>query len=141
MTAVALRPALLAAAILVLGTAASAGDAGAAGAREGRASDPCSFYRMEAYGKGLEHYATEVVWACEVVAERREAGMPLSDRMKAVAFALERYRAALVEANRRGFAHRPGPGDGWREARERAREALAEEAGMLAALEAIRSGF
>lgn len=139
MTAAPLRPALLAAALLAAGSV-SAGDAGGAPI-EGQASDPCSFYRLEAWGKGLEHYATEVVWACEVVAERRGAGMPLSDRMKAVAFALERYRSALVEANRRGFAHRPGPGDGWREARERGRAALAEETGMLAALEAIRSGF
>jgi hypothetical protein len=137
-----LRAAFLAAAILASGPAALAGDARPPGAADaGRASDPCSFYRLEAYGKGLEHYATEVVWACEAIAARRAAGMPLGDRMEAVAFALDRYREALVAADRTGFAHRPGPGAGWREARERARAALAEETGMLAALEGIRAGF
>jgi hypothetical protein len=136
------RIALACAMILCLCGAAVAGDAGPRGtAAEGQSSDPCSFYRHEAYGKGLEHFATEVVWACEAVAERRGAGMPLSDRMRAVEFALERYREAVVAANRRGFAHRPGPGDGWRDARERTREALAAETGILAALEAIRAGF
>jgi hypothetical protein len=134
-----LRATLLAAALLAPGPAALAGDAWTRGSPdEARASDPCSFYRLEAYGKGLEHFATELVWACEAIAERRAAGMPLSDRMQAVAFALDRYREALVEANRAGS---PRPGAGWREARERARAALAEETGMLAALEGIRAGF
>jgi hypothetical protein len=105
------------------------------------ASDPCSFYRAHAYGQGIDHYTTEVVWACEAVAQRRATGQPLSDRVEAVEFALRQYRAALVADTRRRFAHAPAPGTTYAEARERARRALAEESGMLAALEAIREGF
>lgn len=61
-------------------------------------SSPCAFFRDHAWGKGLDDPATAMLWACEAVAARRDAGVPLGDRLAAVEFALARYRAALLVA-------------------------------------------
>lgn len=103
-------------------------------------SDPCGFFRGQAYGRGLSHVATEMLWACEEIAARRAAGMTVSERLVAVELALDRYRAEVVAAGAAGFArgvtssHYFGPGDA-------AKHRIAEDSGMLAALEAIRTGF
>ena len=106
-------------------------------------SDPCGFYRGQAYGRGLEHFSTEMVWACEAIANRRAAGMPLGERLLAAEAALDRYRAAVIAAGAISFTrnrtNRPGSahlGTG-----EAAKSAIAETAGALAALDSIRSGF
>jgi hypothetical protein len=98
----------------------------------------CTFYRVRARGLGLQHWATELVWACEMVAERRAANMPLNDRMLAVEHALVLYRDALLKNRRDWIARREGREPvPLREAEAR----LAAETGMLAALEAIQQGF
>lgn len=106
-------------------------------------SDPCGFYRGQAYGRGLAHFATEMLWACEAIEARRASQMELSERMLAAEAALERYRAAVVAAGAAAFAReraarrgslRLGAGDA-------AKAALAESTGTLAALDAIRAGF
>jgi hypothetical protein len=129
-------PAFLAA--FALGVPAAAFDGG----EPSRTSDPCGFFRSQAYGRGIEHYATEMLWACEAIAGRREREQELSLRLEAVELALERYREAVVAAGSGVFAggvrtaRAPtfGPSDA-----EKAE--LAESTGMLAALEAIRAGF
>lgn len=35
-----------------------------------RQADPCAFYRGQAYGRGLDHFAAEMLWACEAIAAR-----------------------------------------------------------------------
>jgi hypothetical protein len=104
------------------------------------ASDPCGFYRGQAYGRGIGHMATEMLWACEAISARRAAGMPLGDRLLAVELALERYRAAVISAGQAAFARdrRHGLDGGKREA---AKREIAEHTGALAALDAIRAGF
>lgn len=103
-------------------------------------SDPCGFFRGQAYGRGITHFATEMLWACEEIAARRSVHMALSERLTAVDLALERYRAAVVEAGAAGHVqgrssvHAFGPG-------ETAKRRIADETGMMAALEAIRTGF
>lgn len=106
---------------------------------EGTQSEPCGFYRTQAFGRGLDHFASEMLWACEAIETRRQAAVPLSERLTAAAGALERYRAALIEAGRAGFLHD-------REAgllglSELAKRDLAERTGTLAALEAISTGY
>jgi hypothetical protein len=103
--------------------------------------DLCGYYRSQARGQGLDHYTTEALWACQALAARKAAGMPLSDRMQAVAFALEQFREAMAEERAARYPRTGGPGVPTRVARERAREIVAEESGMLAALEAVRTGF
>jgi hypothetical protein len=129
-------PAFLAA--LALGVPAAAFDGG----EPSRTSDPCGFFRAQAYGRGLEHYATEMLWACEAIAARRDREQELSLRLEAVELALERYREAVVAAGSGGpgAAGRPArtPGFGPSDA---VKAELAESTGMLAALEAIRAGF
>lgn len=121
------RLATLAAAAWLAAGGAAAGDAGV--------SDPCSFFRAHAYGRGLTHFATEMLWACEAIRARREAEMEVGERLLAVEQALERYRAAVIAA---GVAARGGRS--WTGG-DATRTALAETTGMLAALEAIRFGF
>lgn len=98
-------------------------------------SDPCTFYRVQAYGKGIGHFSTEMLWACEAIRARHMAGLALSDRLLAVEAVLEEFRRAVVSATKTGSMHRRGPG-----AARRARS-LAESTGALIALEGIRGGF
>jgi hypothetical protein len=130
--------AALAALIVAIAQPVAADEAAAPVPAVQRTPDPCTFYRMRARNLGINHWATEVVWACEAIAQRREAGMDLNDRMLAVEFALESYREALVADRRERIAR---PGSRARAEQREAEERLAEETGMLAALEAIRTGF
>lgn len=86
-------------------------------------SSPCAFFRDRAWGKGLDHPATAMLWACETIAVRRGAGVALGDRLEAVDLALGRYRAAVTAS--------PG-GD---------EPTLARETGAFDALEGIATGF
>jgi hypothetical protein len=97
----------------------------------------CGFFRNQAYGKGLAHFATEMLWACETIAARRGAGLPLSERLEAAEAALLRYRDGILAGDRDAVSsHRPVFGLG--DARKRE---LAEATGVLAALSAIETGF
>lgn len=106
-------------------------------------SDACGFFRAQAYGRGLEHFATEMLWACEAIARRKAADMPLSDRLRAVELALLRYQEEVVAASSAAFrADRARQYDtGYIGTGETIKAQIAESTGMLAALEAIRSGF
>ena len=75
-----------------------------------RPASPCAFFRIQAYGKGLDDQATEMLWACEAIAARRAAEMPLGVRLEATELALERYREALHLVTRGGFATAAGGG-------------------------------
>jgi hypothetical protein len=85
-------------------------------------SNPCGFFRDQAWGKGIGHYATEMLWACEAIAMRRGAGLPLGDRLEAVDLALARYHDAVV-------------------ARPEDAPDLARTTGALDALQAVAAGF
>ena len=87
------------------------------------ASQPCAFFRDRAWGRGLDHPATGMLWACEAIALRRGAGRALGDRLEAVDVALGRYRAAVTAA--------PEADDA----------ALARSTGALDALEAVAAGY
>jgi hypothetical protein len=111
-----------------------------AAAQPAVASDPCGFYRAQAYGRGISHMATEMLWACEAIYARRAAGMPLGDRLLAAELALERYRTAVISAGQAAFARDRRHGlEGSH--RDHAKREIAEHTGALAALEAIRAGF
>lgn len=117
-------------------------EAQAPGASASIASDPCTFYRGQAWGRGLTHFTTEMLWACEAVQDRRRAGFALSPRLVEVEAALERYRVAFVEIAVAAFARDRarsmlrGAAGG-----DAGRMELAERTGTLAALESIRTGF
>lgn len=136
-----LRRVLLASAVLLAPAPTTAGED--ATGREGVRSDPCGFFRGQAYGRGLEDPATEMLWACETIASRRAAEMTLSERLVAVELALERYRTAVVEAGAAAFARNRADdyGSGYFGAGDAAKADLAESTGMTAALDAIRAGF
>ena len=105
-------------------------------------SDPCTFYRGQAYGKGVAHFATEVLWACQAIAMRRAADMPLGDRLEAAEAAIERYRAAVIAAAVAMFEQAQSSAAGARLGlSEAAALALADSTGALVALEGIRTGF
>lgn len=109
----------------------------------GAPSDPCGFFRSQAYGRGLDHFLTEMLWACEAIATRRAAGVELSERLEATELALDRYRIAVIEAGAavfaRGRSARPGTARFGTD--DTVKASLAATTGTLAALEAIRSGF
>jgi hypothetical protein len=85
-------------------------------------SSSCGFFRDQAWGKGIGHFATEMLWACEAIAVRRGAGLPLGDRLEAVDLALARYHDAVV-------------------ARPEDAPDLARTTGALDALQAVAAGF
>ena len=87
-----------------------------------RAADPCGFHRSEAFGRGLTHYATEMLWACEAIADRRAASMPLGDRLAVLDVALAAYREAVIAAGRRAFAERRDRGVLWNAQADGSRE-------------------
>jgi hypothetical protein len=86
-------------------------------------SSPCAFFRDRAWGKGLDHHATAMLWACEAVDARRRVGVPLGDRLEAVDLALARYREAVTTS---------APAD---------EPMVARASGALDALEGIALGF
>jgi hypothetical protein len=111
---------------LVLALCLFAGAPAAGGERLGSTLEPsnlCGFFRDQAWGKGIGHYATEMLWACEAIAARRGAGLPLGDRLEAVESALARYHAAVV-------ARPPEEAP-----------AVARSTGALDALQAVAAGF
>lgn len=132
-------PKVLAILALLAGTLAPAAPVRAGEGTSGTNTDPCTFYRMQAFGRGLDHFASEMLWACEAIAARRGAAMPLSERLDAMAGALERYRAALIEAGRESYNR--DREIGLLGLSEAAKRDLAERTGTLAALEAIRTGY
>ncbi len=106
-------------------------------------ADPCGFERTEAYGAGLMHFSTEMLWGCEAVARRRAAALPLGDRLLRFAKAMNRYEAAVATASRLSYSTRrttgiymPVPA-----LTDTEKQALAESTGTLQALAEIRSGF
>ncbi len=120
-----------------------AGEAGDAPAAASQRTDPCGFYRGQAFGRGLAHFSTEMLWACEAITMRRTGAVDLSERLAAVERALERYRAAVIAEGSAAFARgrARGPMSQRLGADETVKAALAERTGALAALEAVRSGF
>jgi hypothetical protein len=135
------RPAAAAGLLLAGALLAPQGPAAAETVEDAALAQLCGYYRSQARGQGINHYTTEALWACEALSARRAAGMPLSDRMLAVAHALEQFREAMSEERAARYPRTGGPGIPLRVARERTREIVAEESGMLAALEAVRTGF
>ncbi len=105
-------------------------------------NDPCQFFRRQAFNESLQHYSREMLWACEEIARRKAAGIPLSDRLQATAGILDTYREALI-AGAEAFAQkRPAGLPPWAPAlSEEQKYAIADQTGALLALEAIRSGF
>ena len=107
------------------------------------ASDSCGFFRGQAYGRGLADFTTEMLWACEAISRRREAGITLGPRLAEADRALRRYHEAITTLARRAMAERRRLG--WNApiqplSAERQTE-IAEETGALTALETIRAGF
>ena len=137
----ALRHAPLLAALLAawLAGPALAGEKASADAAL-RVGDPCRFFRGQAYKRAIDDFATEMLVACEVIARRRAADVPLSDRLIATEAMLETYREAVLAARPETF-----DGNGtlrWELGLTAAQKhAIADETGVLLALEAIRHGF
>jgi hypothetical protein len=106
----------------------------AAAGESAAAAKPCGFFRSQAYGKGIGHFATEMLWACETIAVRRAAAVPLGDRLEATDAALARYREAVIAAASRARFRSGGFG-------ETDKAALAEATGALTALSAISACY
>lgn len=104
-------------------------------------SDPCHFYRARAWGQGIGDYTTEMLWACEAIAARRAAAVPLGPRLQAMANALDQFRDALVDAGSATFATSRNVHSRNLGVSRRAQHEIAERTGVLAALEAIQTGF
>ena len=65
--------------------------------------DPCLFFRGQAYRRAIDDFATEMLLACEAIARRRAAGVPLSDRLIATEAMLQTYREAVLSARPETF--------------------------------------
>lgn len=117
--------------------------AGEASAPAATGSDPCGFYRSQAFGRGLAHFSADMLWACEAIVARRQTAMELSERLAAVEAALERYRVAVIAEGAAAFARRrSGPSGSSRlGAEDPVKAALAHSTGALAALDSIRGGY
>lgn len=115
------------------------GNAGAPIAETG--PDPCHFFRGRALGKGVDHYATEMLWVCDAIADRRAAALPMSDRLRATEAALDGYRREVLAASVADFVRRRAARDLTLGLSEADTLRIAEETGALGALEAVRAGF
>jgi hypothetical protein len=104
-------------------------------------SDPCQFYRGRAWGRGITHYTTEMLWACEAITRRRAASVPLGDRLEAAEAALERFRAAVIETSSIEYAGARSGNLGYFSLSAREQEQIAVRTGAIAALDTIRTGF
>jgi hypothetical protein len=104
-------------------------------------SDPCQFYRGRAWSRGITHYTTEMVWTCEAIARRRAASLPLGERLREAEGALERFRAAVVEAGSSEFARVRSEDQGHFVLGAHTQDEIAARTGVLSALESIRAGF
>jgi hypothetical protein len=117
-------------ALALAAPASTAGGEDAGWTLSSRGTEPCLFFRLQAYDRGLEHFDTAIHWACEAIAHRRAAGMALPDRLLAAETAFEAYRVALVAATRGGVP-----------LTETEREAIAAGSGALLAVEALAAAF
>ncbi len=104
-------------------------------------SSPCGFFRAQAWGKGLDSPATEMLWACEAIATRRAAGIPLGIRLEATELALDRYREALHAATKGGFSATSGRGPTAFYPSDSEKRQIADTTGVLAALTAISGRY
>jgi hypothetical protein len=104
-------------------------------------TNPCGFFRNQAFGKGLSDPATEMLWACQEIATRRAAEIPLGVRLEATELALMRYREALLVASRGSYATDSGRGPTSTYPSASDKHAIAETTGVLAALMAISGGY
>lgn len=104
-------------------------------------SDTCGFYRGTAFGKGLTHFATEMLWTCEAIEQRRRAGMRLSAELANAEQRLETYRQAVVKASVSDLGHARQERRIQLGINEAQKYALAESTGALEALAEIRQGF
>ena len=131
--------------VTVLAAPALAGDAARAGEREHvlKASDSCTFFRSQAYNHGLDDFSTEMLMACQQIARRHAAGVPLGDRLTATEAILDTYRKAVVAAATAAYERkREGIRAPWaRGLSQEEKRAIADETGALLALEVIRTGF
>jgi len=134
---------LLLAVLAAVGGAAARADESALTLTTLRPTNTCAFFRGQAWGKGLNEPETEMLWACEAIAQRRAAQVPLGVRLEATDAALTRYREALHDTGTRGFGATSGSAPSFAPPAPAAsdRRALAESTGVLAALMAIAEGY
>lgn len=106
-------------------------------------SDPCSFFRGQAWGQGLKHFSHEMLWSCEAIEARRGAGIALSERLDVAARALDAYRTALVAAAAREFRDLRAAGDSAATMRVSPTEKtrIAQETGALDAIAALNDAL
>ena len=111
--------------------------------RVGSAGDPCLFFRSQAEDKGLTDYTREMLWACEEIARRRVARMPLSDRLLATAAMLDAYRSAVIAATSEMSQRKRAVGaPPWALGlTDEEKHAIADATGALLVLEAIQTGY
>ncbi len=123
-------------------TAAHAGESAAPTAETLQSGDPCLFFRSQAYSRGIDDFTTRMLAACEVIARRRAAGVPLGDRLAATELMLDTYRSAVIAAGEDPKRVQHGNAHQWSLALSHAeKHAIADETGALLALEAIRTRF
>jgi hypothetical protein len=138
-----LATALATAAALVAAPAAAGERADDGRASALRHTDPCTFYRSQAWQKGLDHFAQDMLWSCEVINRRRSVGMPLSDRLRAAEAALDVYRAEVVRRARLRFREDRARGADpfHRRITDDEKRRIAAETGALKALAALSTGY
>ena len=104
-------------------------------------SDPCYFFRAQAHRKGLHHYATEMLWVCQMMAQLRGAKLPLSDRLLATEAAFEDYRARYFDMLQTWYQDHSGASPFEIELNDNVRREIAEDSGVLLVLELVKDGF
>ncbi len=111
--------------------------------QERGSADRCQFFRGEAYQRSLGDFAGDMLLACEEIARRVAAGVPLGDRLEAFGAMLDDYRSAVIVAGDEAFARRRRAGRApWELGLSEAEKyAIADATGALLALDAIRGGF
>lgn len=105
--------------------------------------DPCRFYRSQAWRQGLMHFSQDMLWSCEAIAERRRAGIRLSDRLIAAEAALEAYRTGVINFARARYQRSRDLGlDTFsRRVTEQEKREIAQSSGAFAAIEALAGGY
>lgn len=137
------RMAVLAASIAAFGPSFTPPASAEGRAIRGTIDPACTFFRGQAYRRAVVHFATEMMWVCETIAQRRAARIALGDQLLATETAMRQYRDAVIAAGRVAFAETRSSDAAPRihGLSDDAKRRLAEETGALLALDAIRDGF
>ena len=105
----------------------------------GKSAQACRAFEIEAHGKPTDHFAHAAVIACREITWRKSIEQPLGERLRATDATLREYREAMRAVHRKARLRGVPAWAHGATAADKAR--IADETGMLIALDYIRDGY